>query len=188
MGVGILLFAVAVGCMDDASDSGAEYEPELITLTDWELSPLEYDPYEDHQPEEVLCPVSAFRIESAQLEVEMDLCNYASLQFTAQQFVAKGTAVELLLLHTGLWAPVAGQAHVSLLIDGEVFFEETPNIPAQAQFFFHETELSADLEEGAPIHVHIHGSLSSEEDAEDTGEASRHGANDWRIGYFNRKD
>ena len=184
----MLLLSLAVaGCQEGHGDTAEPPPKEILALGEWRMASLEEDPFPSHQPEEIICPVSSFRIESGQLEVEMDLCNYALLEFSSQQFLAAGTEVELLLLHTGLWAPFPGKAHACLLVDGEVFFEVEPNIPASAEFFFHETALSSDIKDGATIQLHIHGSTEQEE-GQDTAAPPRHGANDWRIGYFNRKE
>ena len=146
------------------------FSPILINMEDWRLGDPSQDPLADHQPETIDCSVTSFRIESEQLEVETDLCNYAFVEFDLLQNVPKGTPADLLLLHTGLWAPEPASAHTALLIDGVIFWEQEVSIPASAEFFFYEGEFPIDASEGSSVQLHVHN----------------HGANDWRLGYFRR--
>ena len=148
----------------------APFSPDLIDMYDWRLGDLTQDPLIEHQPEEIICPINSFRIESEQLEVETDLCNYAFLEFPLLQNISKGEMASLLLLHTGLWAEETATAHIALLINGDVFWEKEVPIPASAEFFFYEGEFPENAKKGDPVQLHVHN----------------HGANDWRLGYFNK--
>lgn len=146
------------------------FSPVLIDIEDWRLGDHSTDPLISHQPDVIECSPASFRIESEQLEVETDLCNYALVNFSLLQDVPKGTPADLLLLHTGLWAEEPATAHVALLINDVVFWEQEEPIPASAEFFFYEGEFPVDAQEGDTVQLHIHN----------------HGANDWRLGYFRR--
>ena len=148
------------------------FSPVLIEMENWRFGDLETDPLRSHQPETVECTASAFRLESEQLEIQTDLCNYVFLEFDLLQDLEKGTPADFLLLHTGLWAPEIATAHAALLIDGSVFWEQEATIPSSAEFFFFEGEIPVDAHIGDPIQLHIHN----------------HGANDWRLGYFRRME
>ena len=148
------------------------FSPILIDLLDWRLGDLGTDPLIDHQPEQIDCSPASFRIESEQLEVETDLCNYALIDFPLLQNVPKGAPADLLLLHTGLWAEEPAEAHAAMLINGTIFWEVEVPIPSSAEFFFFEGTFPVDAEEGDTIQLHVHN----------------HGANDWRLGYFRRME
>ena len=137
-------------------------------MTDWRPGDYTKDPFASHQPETIECPVTSFRLESGQLEVETDLCNYAFIEFPLLQDISPDQVATLLILHTGLWSAVPAQAHVALAINGTVFWEAEPEIPASAEFFFHEAPLNIEAKVGDPVQLHVHN----------------HGANDWRLGYF----
>jgi hypothetical protein len=141
-------------------------------MEDWRLGDLGSDPLFDHQPDTVDCSPTSFRIESEQLEVETDLCNYALVEFDLLQDMSEGTPADLLLLHTGLWASEAATAHVALLIGDTIFWEQEVPVPSSAEFFFYEGGFPVDALSGTPIQLHIHN----------------HGANDWRLGYFRRME
>ena len=159
------LFFLLIGCSQP-------FSPVLINMEDWYLGDHASDPLKDHQPESIDCSVTSFQMESEQLEVETDLCNYAFVEFELLQDVPKGTPADLLLLHTGLWAEEPATAHAALLIDGVIFWEVEASVPASAEFFFYEGTFPVDASIGTPIQLHIHN----------------HGANDWRLGYFRRME
>lgn len=148
------------------------FSPEILNIEDWKLGDPSLDPFSDHQPDEIDCSISAFRVESEQLEIDTDLCNYAFVEYASLQKIKQGSPAELLLLHTGLWAPDPAQAHIALILRDEIYWETTVDIPASAEFFFYEGDFPITLEKGDPIYLHVHN----------------HGANDWRLGYFNLKE
>jgi hypothetical protein len=164
-----------IGCVSNKDDTGGPPQT-LIDLNSWKIGGDNGDPYLEHKPDDFECPPTAFRIESNQLEVEMDICNYAHVVFESNQKVQSGTTIEILILHTGLWAEQAALAHavISHLDQNEnnhILFEEEPQIPAQAEFFFHEIEVETTIKKGDSFHLHLHN----------------HGANDWRLGYIQKK-
>ena len=154
-----------VGC-------GSSFSPVIIDMENWRFGDLETDPLISHQPENIDCAPSSFGIESEQLEIETDLCNYVFLEFDLLQDLPKGTPADFLLLHTGLWAPEVATAHAALLINGTIFWEQETEIPSSSQFFFFEGDIPIDAQQGDPVQLHIHN----------------HGANDWRLGYFRRME
>ena len=145
------------------------FSPDIINIEDWKLGDPTQDPFASHQPAEIDCGIGAFRVESEQLEIDTDLCNYAFIEFASLQNIRKGAPAELLMLHTGLWAPEPAEAHIALLVKDQVFWEATLPIPASAEFFFYEGQFPVSIQADEPIYVHVHN----------------HGANDWRLGYFN---
>jgi len=165
-----------IGCISNKGDTG-EPPLTLIDLQSWRIGGESGDPYPEHKPDDFDCPSTSFRIESNQLEIEMDTCNYAHVVFESNQKVKAGKTVEFLILHTGLWAEQAATAHAvigHLEKNGNIniLFEEEPQIPAQAEFFFHELTLERTINKGDTFHIHLHN----------------HGANDWRLGYIQRKE
>jgi hypothetical protein len=150
------------------SQSNLEYEEsEWIDITSFR-SALEADIFPEHQPEDIECPPNGFRIETDQLEIQTDICNYAVVEWSTQHAVKAGTTFEALVLHTGLWALEDTSAHFALSIAGELFWEESPPIPSNTEFFFYEARWPTDVPLGTKVHLHLHN----------------HGANDWKLGYF----
>ena len=59
----------------------------------WRIGGESGDPYPEHKPDDFNCPSTSFRIESNQLEIEMDTCNYAHVVFESNQKVKAGKTV-----------------------------------------------------------------------------------------------
>ncbi|MBM76223.1 MAG: hypothetical protein CMK59_12540 [Proteobacteria bacterium] len=165
---------VLLSCLSGKNDSGLNEAPppELVDLNAWRIGNPQSDPFPEHIPEEVICPLTAFRMELEQLEVQMGLCNYAHLVFELNQDLPKNTNTELLILHTGLWAEEAALAHISWGFESDILWEANPPVPSQAEFFFIEHKTTKAYSKGELIHLHLHN----------------HGANDWKVGYFKRSE
>ena len=169
-------FFFFLSCSGTKNDTGTVLQT-LIDLYSWKIGTNVGDPYPEHQPEDLDCPATAFRVENEQLEIEMDLCNYAHVFFESNQKVNTGTTIEILILHTGLWAEQAALAHAVISHQDtqgnqHILFEAEPSIPSQAEFFFHEIELETSVSKGDKLHLHLHN----------------HGSNDWKLGYIQRKE
>ena len=169
------LFACQSPPKDIASSSANPQEDtavlfkEIIDIQNWKSANLQQDPLPSHQPDTIDCSSTAFRTENAQLEIRTEFCNYAYIEFPALQSLSAGQPVELLLLHSGLWAPEEAEAHVAWFIGSELFWEAHLPIPSSSDFFYYEASLPIAIQKGDPIRIHLHN----------------HGANDWKIGYFN---
>ena len=153
-----------LACSQSSLDTG---QVEWIDISNFR-SALEADIFPSHQPESIECPPNGFRIEVEQLEIQTDICNYAVVEWTTQHVVKAGTTFEALVLHTGLWSLEDTSAHFALSIDGELFWEEFPPIPSNTEFFFYEASWPKEVPSGTKVQLHLHN----------------HGANDWKLGYF----
>lgn len=167
-----MLFSLLWACGGKSDTATAAPTKNIADLTNWSFEDPELAPFAEHRPDEVDCPATAFKLESEQLEVSTDKCNYIAITFPIIQSVPAGTPVKTLVLHTGLWAPEPAEAHVAWIINDTVFWEETPAIPASTEFYFQETVLPFDIGPDDTLHFHLHN----------------HGANDWKIAEFQRTD
>ena len=113
-----MLYWVLTSCVNSAEDTGAQVEQptQIVNWGDWKFADLETDPLRTHQPESIDCSPNAMQMEGEQLEIRTDFCNYAFLDFQANQDVSVDTTLAFLLLHTGLWAPEAATAHFPQLL------------------------------------------------------------------------
>ncbi len=159
-----------LGCIGYKDDTASDRT--WIDLTAYRISDIESDLFPDHQPDVIECPANGLRIELNQLEVQTDICNYALIEWETQYTVPANTTMEALVLHTGLWAPETGNAHFALSINGELFWEEQPPIPSDTEFFFKEGVWPTEIPSGSTVQLHLHN----------------HGANDWKVGYFQPTD
>ena len=160
------MFLYWLACSGWKSDT-AEMSP-WFEMTDWRTGTLTSDVFPEHQPAEVTCPVTGFQVEIEQLEIQTDVCNYAIVEWTTLTALPENTMLEALVLHTGLWALEESTAHFALSINGVLFWEEYPPIPSDTEFFFYEAQWPEAIPKGSSIQLHLHN----------------HGANDWKMGYF----
>ena len=160
------MFLWLLGCSAWKVDT-AESLP-WFEVTAWRIAEIEHDVFPDHQPEEIECPITGFQVEIDQLEIQTDVCNYAVIEWETLHPVPANTTLEALVLHTGLWAPEEGTAHFALSINGELFWEDFPPIPSNTEFFFYEAIWPNEIPVGSTLQLHLHN----------------HGANDWKLGYF----
>ena len=59
------------GCTSFKTDTAVQnLEPEIIDISIWQQGDLSKDPLSSHQPDEVDCPESSFRIEGTQFEID----------------------------------------------------------------------------------------------------------------------
>ena len=163
---------ILFSCSEKSDTATVVPTKEIADLTRWTIEDPSTAPFSEHRPEVVDCPSTAFELEGDQLEVSTDKCNYVAITFPIVQNVPAGTPVKTLVLHTGLWAPEPGFAHVAWIINDTVFWEENPEIPASTEFYFQESELPFAIGPSDTLHFHLHN----------------HGANDWKIAEFQRTD
>ena len=165
-----MLYWVLTSCVNSAEDTGAQVEQptQIVNWGDWKFADLETDPLRTHQPESIDCSPNAMQMEGEQLEIRTDFCNYAFLDFQANQDVSVDTTLAFLLLHTGLWAPEAATAHFALFHENAMLWESEFPIPSSSDFFYSELPLATEIEKGDTIRIHLHN----------------HGPNDWKLGYL----
>ena len=79
--------------------------------------------------------------------------------------VARGQALHVVLLHDLLVFDEPAEAHVALLIGGDVVWEKKVPIPADPGVFDETFTLDRAAEEGEPVMLHLHN----------------HGYNSWKL-------
>lgn len=152
----VALLFLATGCTERV---------DLIDMALWSLS--DQDPFEDG-PEVVDCPSSSWGVEIIEvpvLEVDTGACNYANLEQPLLERIRKGDTLHLVLGHGDLVADEPSQAHVAVVIDGEVLWQTTEPIPGIQRDYDLWIESDASVAAGAPVLLHLHN----------------HGSNTWNL-------
>lgn len=167
----VALFGLACSGQDSASFAPPP-EPEVLDPTTYDLVDAADDPLASHRPDPVDCSSVAFRVETGQLEINTERCNYAMVAFEALQDVPAGTPIRATVFHTGLWAEEPATAHIAWHFNGTVQWEAEPPIPENTAFYLWEGSLPAPLRAGDPVYFHLHN----------------HGVNDWTVSEFVRLD
>ena len=156
------------GCEANSSGPGETLvDPHL-----WEILAPEADPFEDLRSEESECNPLGVTVEGDVLEVQSDVCGFVSLAQPALRSGQAGDLVELLVYHSALWSQEPAQGYLAVLLGDTVFWEQTLEIPGDADVYNVEEALDADLEVGEQIVFHLHN----------------HGANAYKLGHLAKRD
>jgi hypothetical protein len=135
---------------------------EFVSLIDHELwAPLGTadDPLADHRPAEVDCKIAGWYIENEFLEIDTNFCNYLALGQPSLAAITEGQRVRLGFYHFDLVAPEPALAHIAMLADGELLWEQEIAIPGAAWVYEIEFEAPFSAPAGADLvfHLHNHG-------------------------------
>jgi hypothetical protein len=156
------------GCPGDDGECQDPVDPEFLPLIDhaaWEETPAEDDPLIDHRPPTVDCGLAGWFIESDQLEIDTNFCNYAALRQNSLRAIEACSTLRIEFYHFDLLAPEPAQAHAALLIDGRVVWEKFIEIPGQAAVYEEEFPAPFPVPAGAEVMLHLHN----------------HGQNTWTL-------
>lgn len=155
------------GASDDETDtSESESETagdgELGSLIDheaWQVLDASDDPLADHRPETVDCGIAGWYLETSKLEVDTNFCNYLAVEQPSLVPLEQGQLVEVIFYHFDLVAPEPALAHVAILIDDQVVWEQQIEIPGDANVFVEAfpSPISAELGSQVVVHLHNHG-------------------------------
>lgn len=88
------------------------------------------DPFPDHRPDFVYCPVAAWGPEGGGFEVQTGACNYASFSQRLPRTLVAGDRIAISLWHDRLDAVAPASAHVAVFLGDEVLWELEVDIPA----------------------------------------------------------
>ena len=162
--------ADAEGTSSDTSDAGVEAcipreATDLIALDAWEVVTADADPLADHRPEEVVCPSPAELLETGVMEIDTEFCNYFSVSQPLLEDVRPCERLQAVFTHEPLTNDEPAEAHVALLIGGELVWEEALRIPQPSNVLSPEWEVTEAIPAGTPIVVHLHN----------------HGVNNYRL-------
>ena len=100
------------------------------------------------------------------LEVSTATCNYGMFSQPALVDIAAGARLTASVYHFDLVAEEPATAHVALLIDEQVVWEQDIAIPGKANAFMIDLPAPKAWPKGTPVYFHLHN----------------HGQNTWTVG------
>ena len=131
----------------------------LVVLDDreaWVETDASDDPFLDHRPDVVGCPVATWLAETGSLELSTDLCAYISISQPSLVPLSAGDRVFIELFYFDLTAPEPTEGHWALAIGDEVIWERRPNIPGPGAVFEETLVIANDHPEGTLVTIHLH--------------------------------
>lgn len=151
--------ASASASADGTEETGASGLESLIDHQAWTQLDAAGDPLADHRPSIVECGLGGWYLEDETLEIDTNLCNYLALAQPSLAAITEGRTLRIEFYYFNLVAPEPALAHVAVLVDGQLLWEDEIEIPGDAQV----VELEIDSPLSAPIgaelvfHLHNHG-------------------------------
>jgi hypothetical protein len=142
------------------SESGGSIEAgSLIDHEKWQVLEAGDDPLADHRPEMIDCGLAGWYLETSKLEVDTNFCNYLGVEQPSLVALEHGQMVKVIFYHFDLVAPEPALAHVAIMIDAQVLWEQEIAIPGDANVFVEEfaSPISAALGSQVVVHLHNHG-------------------------------
>ncbi len=166
----LLLAAAALPSCGDAPAPAPSCEPSLTptALIDngaWITQSADEDPFFDHRPETIDCPEGALTSEGGVLDLDTGRCNYVAIKQPLLIDVQPCDTVQAVLIHEALFDVNPATAHVSILINGEIVFDQQIPIPSPSGLLTPRWQLPAGARAGDEIVLHLHN----------------HGVNTWNL-------
>lgn len=143
-------------------ETGSEFTGEFESLIDhalWEQAEADVDPLAGHRPTQIDCGIAGWYLENGYLEIDTNFCNYLALRQPSRAPIHEGAKLRLGFYHFDLVAPEQALAHVALLVDGQLLWEQEVEIPGPAMVYEHEFVAPHSAPAGAELvfHLHNHG-------------------------------
>ena len=147
-----------------SSASGGDEAPtgefvDLVDHAEWTTVEAVADPLAEHRPSLIECGIAGWYTEGESLEVDTNFCNYLALAQPSLAAIHAGRGVRLGFYYFDLTAREPASAHLAVLVDGELLYEQAVDIPGDAMVHSLEFEAPFDAPEGATVvfHLHNHG-------------------------------
>ena len=145
---------------DADTDTGSAGTP-LVSNAAWSPVAEADDPLSDHRPDTVECPDEAITNEELQGEttrtIDTTKCNYYAAQQSLLGAVEEGDELSVRVWHFDLTYMAPAEAHIALLIDGSIIWEDHVPIPSDGGGLLAKTwEAQADYPVGSTVTLHLH--------------------------------
>ncbi|HXS15653.1 MAG TPA: chromate efflux transporter [Polyangiaceae bacterium] len=169
LGLGWRWVAVTFLALGAAGCGSSDPAPEAQTLVPLaqlaDFMPLDghQDPLEPHRPSTVDCSdLVGWYIEDDALEVNTGECNYLAAGAPADVAVSQGTVINTTISYYDLTSEQPASAHIALLINDELLWEQTISVPAPARVMELSVPAPVDIKRGdlVSFHLHNHGQNS----------------------------
>jgi hypothetical protein len=147
------------------TDAAAVDSSALVDVDAWDEQAAGADSFPGHRPADTDCPDSSWYNEDGALEVETGYCRYLSLVQPSLTEVKAGDSLHLVLWHADLAFEQPATGHVAITIAGNLVWEQSIAIPAEANIYDLRIPVTFDAPPGSAIEFHLHN----------------HGYNSWTL-------
>ncbi|KIG16962.1 hypothetical protein DB30_03946 [Enhygromyxa salina] len=150
---------LSTGQTEDSESGGTGELVAIVDNAQWQAVDAVADPLADHRPVTVTCGLAGWYREDEKLEIDTNNCNYLALRQPSLVALEVGQPVKLGLYYFDLVAPSPASAHIAILVNGELVWEDNVAIPGEAQVYSEvfESPVSAPAGSEVVLHLHNHG-------------------------------
>lgn len=151
------LLAAITGCGSSPPPSAEETWVGLVPLSHFAPLAADDDPLEGHRPATVDCnDLVGWYLEGDALEIDTGACNYLALGAAAQVAVPKGAPISTTISHYDLTSDLPASAHIALLLNDAVLWQETIAVPTSAGVLELNVPAPVAVEIGDVVSLHLH--------------------------------
>ena len=170
-GSGLGGIVLLLGCGGEPPPDPPREPAELVDAARWQVRNPDLDPLGHRTPDHVPCGGGDIRPEDDTLEIDTQRCNFALVGQPLLESVRRGDVLELELWWQILISDRATTAHLAVLLDARLLWEEAVRVPGPADRRLTTFEAPADYPAGSEVLFHLHN----------------HGYNNYRIGGLRRR-
>ena len=166
LAIHIVACATLLACTGDPTvdgegdpDETPSATPDWAPLVDpmlWQETRGDRDPLALHRGESILCPESAWYPELGGVEIETTACAYLSLSQPLDREIAEGDSLRLVAWWQTLVSVEPARAHLAVLVDDELLWDDHIEIPGPADIRELEFVAGSSFPAGAMITFHLH--------------------------------
>lgn len=156
----MVIFGGSLGCMPLE-------ERDLIDNAVWQLVPADEDPFRDLWAAQADCNPLGITVEAGVLEIQTDVCAFATVKQTALARSRNGHRLDILAYHSALFSDPEATGYIAVQIGDTLVWEQTVAIPGDADVYANTFDMYPEIDEETPILFHVHN----------------HGANSWKLAH-----
>ena len=157
------LALMVLGCPAPDPEPEPSPEQQVLAASDgWvRVTDAGVDLFADMRPDDAFCDDSGYYVDplTQNFEVETAVCDYLTVRQATLVAIAAGDVIEVRGIHGDLTADTPATGYVGLSLDGELVWELSVDIPANASTIEESFTVEREFPEGseAQLHVHNHG-------------------------------
>ena len=128
----------------------------MVDVDAWKQQSGSQDTLSGHRSAGAECPTNSWYNEDGALEVETGYCNYLSVSQPSLAAVNAGDSLHIVLWHGDLAFEDPAVAHVAVTVDGNIVWQDTVDIPAEAEIYDLRIPVEFDAPVGSKVEYHLH--------------------------------
>lgn len=140
----------------EVTDATAVQGISLVDVDAWKQQSGSQDTLSGHRSAGAECPTNSWYNEDGALEVETGYCNYLSVSQPSLAAVNAGDSLHIVLWHGDLAFEDPAVAHVAVTVDGNIVWQDTVDIPAEAEIYDLRIPVEFDAPVGSKVEYHLH--------------------------------